>query len=93
MDTTLKRPNKGTHGNRILCYLETHHGITSLEAIQLFGNTRLSATIFSLRKLGYNIISVDKECKNRYGEKTTVTEYQLIDPREHKPHVKIGGLF
>ena len=88
MTTELKRPRPNTHGERTLRHLETHRGITSLEAIELYGNTRLSATIFNLRKMGYNIVSVERECPTRYGKTTDVAEYQLI-----KDETKQGGLF
>ena len=84
----LKRPRPNTHGERILAYLETHRGITSLEAINLFGNTRLSATIFNLRKMGYNIVPVEQMCHTRYEKDTKVAEYRLI-----KDENKEGGLF
>ena len=78
MVKTKKRPRPNTHGERTLHYLETHRGITSLEAIELFGNTRLSSTIHNLRKMGYNIITVDRECETRYGKTSDFGEYQLI---------------
>lgn len=83
----VKRPRPNTHGERVLNYLETHRGITSLEAIELFGNTRLSATIYNLRKMGYNIVSIDHECPTRYGKIAEVSEYQLI-----KDETMQGGL-
>lgn len=84
----LKRPRPNTHGARVLDYLETHRGITSLEAIELFGNTRLAATIFNLRAKGYNIVSIERECPTRYDKTTDVAEYRLI-----KDETKQGGLF
>ena len=41
----------------VLEHLKNHVGITSMEAIDLYGATRLSAIIFNLRKYGYNIKS------------------------------------
>ena len=41
---------KQTHYTRLLDYLKNYGSITSLEAIRDLGNTRLSATIFILRK-------------------------------------------
>lgn len=73
----LKRPRPNTHGERVLNYLETHRGITSLEAIELFGDTRLSSTIHNLRKKGYTIVTVERECNTRYGTATEFGEYQL----------------
>ena len=84
----LRRPRPNTHCERVLNYLENHRGITSMEAIEMFGNTRLSSTIYSLRNMGYNIVSIDRVCPTRYGKTTDVAEYQLI-----KDETKQGGLF
>lgn len=46
---------RATHYTRLLEYLKEYGSITSLEAIRDLGNTRLSATIFSLREDGYKI--------------------------------------
>lgn len=63
---------------RILDYLKKHKkGITSIEAFELFGVTRLSAVIFELRKK-YEIYSERTEGKNRYGEKVWFSTYRLI---------------
>ena len=61
----------------VLKYLQTHGSITSMEAINLFGATRLSAIIFNLRKKGHNITSVDKTTKDRYGHTVPYAEYRL----------------
>jgi hypothetical protein len=62
----------------VLKHLQTYGTITSMEAINLFGATRLSAIIFNLRKKGYNIISVDKVTKDRYGNRVPYSEYTLV---------------
>jgi hypothetical protein len=62
----------------VLKHLQTYGTITSMEAINLFGATRLSAIIFNLRKKGYNIISVDKITKDRYGHTVPYSEYTLV---------------
>ena len=64
--------------SRVLKYLESHEGITSMEAFEKFGATRLSAIIFNLKKYGYNIKSEKVTSKNRYGEKVTFSKYTLI---------------
>ena len=70
--------NNKSQTKDILKYLETHKkGITSLEAIEKFGATRLSGIIFALRKRGYNIISDNKLVKNRYGRQVLVSTYKL----------------
>jgi len=50
------------------------HGLTSFQAIKKYGATRLSDIIFRLRK-AYNIVSVPKIVKNRYGTKTRIVTY------------------
>ena len=72
---------KKTHETRLLSYLREFGNITSLEAIRDLGNTRLSATIFKLRKKGYIIESEPKRVATRFskenGEKvyTSVANY------------------
>jgi len=62
---------------RVLDYLKTHKkGITSMQAFDLFGATRLSAIIFNLRK-DYDIESIKCEGKNRYGTKVFFDRYVL----------------
>ena len=68
----------GTHYTRLLEYLKVHKTITSLQAIRDLGNTRLSATIFNLRKDGYTINSTDIPVPNRWGTKTMVAQYELM---------------
>lgn len=71
---------KKTQTSEIKKYLETHKkGLTSLEAINMFGATRLSGIIFVLRKNGMNIITEDKLVGNRYGGVSRVAVYKLMD--------------
>ena len=74
----VKRRTGGTHYTRLLEYLKIHKTITSLQAIRDLGNTRLSATIFELRRDGYDITSTDIPVSNRFGGKTMVAEYKII---------------
>jgi|TARA_A100000172_G_scaffold80691_1_gene70970 hypothetical protein len=73
---TKRRSN--THYTRLLDYLKEFGNVTSLTAIRDLGNTRLSATIYQLRKDGHNIISEDLTVRNRWGNNTTVSLYKLI---------------
>ncbi len=59
----------------ILNYMITHYGITSKEAFEHLGVTRLSARIKDLRELGYNIITVMETGKTRYGETCRYARY------------------
>ena len=62
----------------VLKHLQEHGSITSMEAIQLFGATRLSAIIYNLRhKEGYDIVSDFEIVKTRYGVKTQIVRYKL----------------
>lgn len=58
-------------------YLEENREITSWEAFEIFGITRLSAVIFRLRKSGLNISSNNTTKKNRYGRYVTFSTYRL----------------
>ena len=68
-----------TQRERVLEYLKTNKdkGITSMEAFQLFGATRLSAIIFDLKKDGNIITTKSESVQTRYGDKTTVSRYFL----------------
>ncbi len=74
MESKQKRTQRG----EVLKYLQTHKGITSMQAIEKFGATRLSAIIFDLKRKGYNIVTVMKDGENRYGESVRFAEYRLI---------------
>lgn len=73
-----------THYTRLVSYLKSYGSITSLDAIKDLGNTRLSATIFKLRKDGYNIESDYVEVPTRWikdnGDRkyTQIVRYRLI---------------
>lgn len=64
---------------KVLQYLRTYKGITSLEAFQELGITRLSARIWDLRHLGYSIGKRPRKARDRDGVITTFTEYYLED--------------
>ncbi len=76
---------KKTKKAAIRKHLEEHkNGITSLEAINLYGDTRLSGTIYYLKhKDNLNIVSEDETVKTRYGNTTTVTRYKLVEGQHH----------
>lgn len=47
-----------TKTSAVLRHLREHGSITSMEAVELFGATRLSAIIFNLRRQGHDIETV-----------------------------------
>ena len=52
----------------VLHYMAKHKSITSLEAFEELGITRLSARIFNLREAGHDIGMVWEETPNRFGK-------------------------
>ena len=65
--------------NRILRHLQDYGSITSWEAIQEYGCTRLSHYIWLLKKEGYEITSESEPFVNRYGEKSHFVRYKLVN--------------
>ena len=61
----------------VLAHLEKYGSITSMEAIKLYGATRLSDIIFRLRRRGYTITTERFEVKTRYDRKTRPAKYIL----------------
>ncbi len=55
--------------SKVLDHLKEHGSITSLEAFELYGATRLSAIIFNLKHKGYEIKTADEVCVDSYGHK------------------------
>lgn len=68
---------KMTQKEMVYKYLKEHDGITSLEAYEAFGITRLASVIFKLRQDGHPISSESLKVKNRYGVECTVANYAL----------------
>lgn len=67
----------------ILKHLQEHEKITSMEAFQLYGITRLSARIYNLRK-NYNIASIRTESLNRYGRMVNFVTYKYNGELKHE---------
>ena len=67
-----------TQKERVLTALQDSRGITPWYAINELGNTRLAATIHSLKKEGYNITSVTEHGINRFGDNISYSRYFLI---------------
>lgn len=63
-------------------WLESHASISSMEAIENFGATRLSAIIFNLRKQGLNIETVWCEGRDRFGNPMRYARYYLRDSNQ-----------
>lgn len=63
--------------NAILNHLQTKGTLTSKQAFELYGVTRISAVVFDLRKMGYNIVTEMAIGKTRYGETSSYGIYKL----------------
>lgn len=72
-----KRPGTGTARAAVLAALEAGERLTSLEAWQRFGTSRLAADVFELRRMGWPVVAemVDVPC--REGRRAHVAEYRL----------------
>lgn len=68
-----------THEQLVLRHLIDFGNITTWEAFQKYGNTRLSAYILILRKKGYDIQTEYVTTTNRYGNTSTYAKYILIE--------------
>lgn len=66
-----------TQKEKVLKYLQTGKGLSTMQAINWWGITRLSGRIFEIREDGHNIISTMKPVKTRDGKKTMIAVYTL----------------
>lgn len=73
--------------NEVLNHLKTRKNITSWEAIQRYGATRLSAIIFRLRKKGYRIVNQNEVNTDRYGNECRYVRYIYLGRIEEEPQV------
>lgn len=62
----------------VLRYLQRNKSITSWNAIDAFGATRLSGIIYRLKKRGYNIITKKEEIIDRYGNTCQFARYVYL---------------
>ena len=63
----------------VLAYLKKNKrtGLTSMDAIEKFGCTRLSAVIFNLKRKGNDIRTVRESVPTRYGRSVSIARYFL----------------
>ena len=69
--------SKRTQTGDVLAHLIEHGSITTYEAYQKYGCTRLPARIFDYRAKGYDIESDIVVVKNRYGNPAPIAVYRL----------------
>jgi hypothetical protein len=68
-----------TGKQRVLDAMRGHGSISPWYAINHLGNTRLAATIFTLKKEGYNIQTEIVSGTNKFGDKIKYAKYSIID--------------
>lgn len=66
-----------TKTQAVLQWLQSNASISSMEAIENFGATRLSAIIFNLRRRGYDIETVMVDGRDRFGNNVRYARYYL----------------
>lgn len=70
--------NKKTQKTEVLKFMQTHKGITSFQAFERFGITRLADIIYKLKKDGWDISTESRTTKNRYGHVVNYAKYSLM---------------
>ena len=74
---TIKENQVKNQTDAVLWHLQNKGNITSWQAIQEYGITRLADKIFKLRQKGHDITSVPFKKTTRFGTTTTISEYIL----------------
>lgn len=70
--------NKKTQNELVLEYLQAYGSITSLQAFNDLGVTRISARIFDLKAEGHHIEDEFISVPRRNGERAQVKKYYLV---------------
>ncbi len=65
--------------NEVVSHLNSFGAITSKEAFEMYGITRLAAIIHDLRIMGYNIETDMIVGKTRYGSTCQYARYVLVE--------------
>ena len=81
--------SRKTNSQRVLEYIKRFGSITSLDAFRDLGNTRLSASVFILRK-EYDIKSISEKSKNRFGDDVHYFRYYLANSKFEKQLKKMN---
>ena len=61
----------------VLRHFQKYKYISSMQAFELYGITRLSATIYNLRQRGIKVGSIWRTIINRYGKQVRYMDYYL----------------
>lgn len=66
-----------TQKQAVLNHLISGKELSSIEAINMYGATRLSGIIYKLKREGYTINVRSEKVKNRYGTVSMVAVYSI----------------
>ena len=67
-----------TQCERVLQYMDDFGTISTLEAFNDLGVTRLASRIHDLKRMGYRIESETRSSRNRYGESVHYSVYRRV---------------
>ena len=73
-----------TQKDAVKWHLGENGNITSWEAIKEYGVTRLADKILTLRNEGYNIETKLVKKENRFGNISTIANYEYSVPKKYK---------
>ena len=67
-----------TQAEKILRHIAEYGSITTLEAFQEYGITRLASRIHDIKRAGYTVQKVMETAKNRFGEPVCYARYTIL---------------
>lgn len=73
-----------TQHSLILSYMKEHGSITTYEAYEQLGITKLTTRISELKGAGFDIRQRTESGLNRYGKPVTFNRYWLVEDKENK---------
>lgn len=71
-----------TQTQAIINHMREYGGITSKEAFENYGATRLSGIIYRLKHQGYTITKTSETCITRFGQIVTYARYSIAEDDE-----------
>ena len=80
-----EKMKKQSQCNRVMQYMRDFGSISTREAFDDLGVTRLSGRIYDLKKQGVPIADSMEKSKNRYGETVTYKRYRIDMARSVTP--------
>lgn len=78
---TIQKHEVKTQRQMVMWHLANKKSITSWEAIQNYGITRLAHHILTLRREGHEILTTPESVKTRFGSQTTIAKYEYVEPQ------------